>query len=393
MRLTSSNYALLTGLAAAFAVGFGGCDGSSTGGSGGGINGQGAMNVTMVDGPSANYQAINVNVKEIDVEQVGVNGKVWITLGQPNKVLDLLKLRAGVSASLALDVALGIGHYDKIRLILGDGCTIQLADGSIHPLDISAELQAGLLIDLDVDISVGNLADIYLDFDANASIQVIVTGGVTTYKLCPVLRAVDKALTGSISGVLTVGPTGAAVAGAVVFAETLDAQGRASIVRSAITAADGSYTLDLLPLGQTYYVVCLPLLASINLDAKASAAIALSLGATVNATWSAALDIAASVGAVAGTLSPMASGTESDHVDLLEQFNIGGASVWLIVASLCAELDATENFNFALVQSGNYALQADRLSIDANAAVNVSLLAPSKTFAVLDVTATLDLSF
>src|SRR5262245_45828085 len=65
----------------------------------------------------------------------------------------------------------------------------------------------------------------------------------------------QKPQQGSISGKLTDKRGGAGLAGVSLFAETIGPSARVTIVRTAVSAGDGSYTLPLLPLGQTYYVV------------------------------------------------------------------------------------------------------------------------------------------
>ena len=96
------------------------CGGSSS------SSGSGAMNVHLVDGPISGYQEINVNIQSVEIS--GSNG--WITLGTPNKTLNLLTLTGGVSETLASGATLPAGHYQQMRLILGSGNTVKLADGS-----------------------------------------------------------------------------------------------------------------------------------------------------------------------------------------------------------------------------------------------------------------------
>ncbi len=89
--------------------------------------GTGTINVKLVDGPISGYQQINLNIQKVEI--AGESG--WITLGEPNKTFDLLTLTGGVTATLVNGQTIPAGHYTQMRLVLGSGNTIMLADGTV----------------------------------------------------------------------------------------------------------------------------------------------------------------------------------------------------------------------------------------------------------------------
>ncbi|NTW87488.1 MAG: DUF4382 domain-containing protein, partial [Holophagaceae bacterium] len=75
------------------------------------------MNVHLVDGPLSGYQELNVHI--LSVEILGSGG--WITLGTPDRTINLLRLVGGVEESLVNGATLPTGHYGQMRLVLGAG--------------------------------------------------------------------------------------------------------------------------------------------------------------------------------------------------------------------------------------------------------------------------------
>jgi len=334
------------------------CSGSSSG-SGSSNVPTGSMNVHLVDGPISDYQEINVNIQSVEINS---NGS-WITLGTPNKTLDLLKLVGGVDETLASGATLPAGHYDQMRLVLGSGNTLKLADGTVVPLKVPSGMQSGIKLIVNFDVAPGTTKDVWIDFDAAHSIQVVQAGMSGQYLLRPTCWAFDKLVTGSIHGTLTDSATSAGLAGALVYAETLDGSGNARIARSTVTDANGAYTLDLLPVGATYFVVSQPLTGTTPLkayDAKASDGMALS-SATPVFTYSAAFTADATTGGVSGGLTPVATSNQSDRVNLLQSLTTSSGSHLFIVRTTMATVGtSTETYSFTTVPAGSYSLQAVR---------------------------------
>ncbi len=338
------------------------CSGSSSGGGSGTVP-SGSMNVHLVDGPISDYQEINVNIQSV---QINSNG-TWITLGTPNKTLNLLTLVGGVSETLASGATLPAGHYDQMRLVLGSDNTVKLADGSVQPLKVPSGMQSGIKLIVNFDVAPGTTKDVWIDFDAAHSVQVVQAGMSGQYLLRPTIWAFDKLATGSIQGTLTDSATSAGLPGALVYAEVLDGSGNARIARSTVTDANGAYTLDLLPTGATYFVVSQPLTGTDTpkaYDAKASDGFALS-EATPTFTYSAAFTANATTGGVSGGLTPVATSSQSDRVNLFQSLTTSsGSHLFLVRTTMATVGTSTETYSFTTVPAGSYSLQAVRSTLN-----------------------------
>lgn len=337
-----------------------GCSGSSNSG------GSGAMNVHLVDGPIRGYQEINVHILSVEIN--GSQG--WITLGTPDKTLNLLRLTGGVSETLASGATLSAGHYQQMRLILGSGNTVKLSDGTVQPLKVPSGMQSGIKLVVSFDVAAGTTADVWIDFDAAHAIQVVQAGASGQYLLRPTVRAFDKTVTGSIHGTLSDGQTAVGLPGAVVYAETLDGAGNATMARSTMTDATGAYTLDLLPVGATYYVVSQPLVGSTLLmayDAKASDGFALS-GTSAVFTYNAAFTADAALGGVSGDITPVATSNQSDAVNLLQTLATptSGSYAFIVDTTMATVGTSSEIYSFANVPAGPYGVQAVRSTLNAD---------------------------
>ena len=130
MRMFSRFISVLAPLGAALMLSIG-CGG---GGSSGTNAATGSVSVTLVDGPTTDYKAINLNIQSVQIHQSATAGEGgWITLSSPNKTIDLLTLQGGVVEALAANRTIGVGSYQMLRLVLGSGNTLTLADGTVVP--------------------------------------------------------------------------------------------------------------------------------------------------------------------------------------------------------------------------------------------------------------------
>src|SRR5579872_4622906 len=121
-------------------------------------SGTGTMSVHMVDDPISGYQSINLNIQTVEIN--GPNG--WVTLSQPNQTYNLLTLTGGVSATLANGATLSAGHYGQMRLVLGSGNTLVLADGSTVDLTTPSAEQSGLKLTTSFDVAAGTTKDVWI---------------------------------------------------------------------------------------------------------------------------------------------------------------------------------------------------------------------------------------
>lgn len=360
------------------------CGGSSSSGS------AGAMNVHLVDGPISGYQEINVDIQSVEIS--GSQG--WITLGTPNRTINLLNLTGGVSETLASGATLPAGHYQQMRLILGSGSTVKLSDGTVQPLKVPSGMQTGIKLIVSFDVAAGTTSDVWIDFDAAHSIQVVQAGASGQYLLRPTVRAFDRTVTGSIHGTLTDGATAAGLPGAMVYAETLDSSGHAAIVRSTVTDVNGAYTLDLLPVGATYYVVSQPVVGTTPkaYDAKASDAFVLS-GTSPVFTYSAAFTADAATGTVSGGVTPVATSDQSDGVNLLQALTTpaSGTFTFIVGSGLATVGTSTESYAFLNVPAGAYSVQALRTTLNADGTTTVTMSAALPAAVTAGTTTTVNL--
>jgi hypothetical protein len=168
--------------------------------------------VSMTDAPGP-YQQVNVDV--IGVEITGDGGQS-VTLNVVPGIYDLLKLSNGVEKLIATDT-LEISKVQQIRLILGTRNTVVL-DGTTYPLSTPSAEQSGLKLQVNQTLQEGIMYHVLLDFDANKSIVKLGNGG---YKLKPVIRTVESAISGAIKGTITpIGTLAVATATNVVTLET-----------------------------------------------------------------------------------------------------------------------------------------------------------------------------
>ncbi len=334
-----------------------------------------SMNVTLVDGPTSAYKSIFLNIQSVEISK---DGSSWINLGMVGGApIDLLTLTGGISQSLAHGVTLDPGTYGQMRLILGaTGNSVVLADGTTHALTVPSGAQTGIKLIGPFMVQAGTTADIWIDFDAAHSIQVVGAGMSGKYMLRPTCFAYEKAVTGSITGTLTDQADGAPLAGVPVYAETLDGAGNPSIVRSTMTSATGTYNLDLLPVGGTYFVVSMPVTGKFY-GPMASDGFSLTT-AVPTFTFSTAFTATAAVGTLNGTVTPLATASQSDSVNLLATFATtpGGASHTFILARDMAVVDTTETFTFGSLPAGTYSLVGNRITTATDGSTSLVTLLP-----------------
>ena len=322
----------------------------------GGNGGMGTIDVRLVDGPITGYQQINVNIQRVEIG--GESG--WMTLGEPKQTYDLLSLTGGVSATLVQGKAIPAGHYTQMRLVLGPGNTIMLADGTVEELKVPSGMQSGIKLLLNLDVEAGTTRDVVIDFVAAHSVQVVQTGNSNKYILRPTIHVVtDFLATGSISGKLT-DEAGAPLVGAEVTAQVLNGAGP-TVVRGAFTGADGHYLLGLLPVG-TYYVVSQPVVGTQAYAAKASGGFTIG-EASPTFVYDASFALVPATGTVSGGITPP---LEGDKLDLLQTLAPGGSgSAIFVLRTAVPQLTVsgsttTETYGFVQVPPGSYFVRATR---------------------------------
>ena len=197
--------------------------------------------VRMTDAPGP-YDEVNVDI--LGVEVTGDAGQT-VTLNVRKGIYNLLDFSNGVSTLIATD-SLEISKVEQIRLILGTENTVKINNIS-YPLSTPSADQTGLKLQVHQTLEQGILYSVLLDFDANKS---IVSTGNGTYKLKPVIRTVEAAISGSIKGKVT-------PAGSMAVVTAVDVLTNLSY--STNVNASGEFLVMGLPAG-TYNVTITPVL-------------------------------------------------------------------------------------------------------------------------------------
>lgn len=152
------------------------------------------VNVRMTDaiGP---YDAVNIDLQRIEL--TGEDGAL-IAMNTNAGIYNLLDFSNGADTLLATG-DLEVSRLEQIRLILGANNTV-IVDGVSYPLSTPSADQSGLKLQVHQTLEAGVVYSILLDFDANKS---IVSTGNGNYKLKPVIRTIDTAISGAIKGNIT----------------------------------------------------------------------------------------------------------------------------------------------------------------------------------------------
>lgn len=154
------------------------------------------LEVRLTDAPG-DYEEVNIDIQSVEINN-GEGNSGWTTLDVESGVYNILELTNGLDTLLA-STELPAGRISQIRLILGDNNSVKV-NGVTKPLSTPSAQQSGLKLNLQAELSEGITYTITLDFDAARS---IVRRGNGSYSLKPVIRALEKATSGSIKGTVT----------------------------------------------------------------------------------------------------------------------------------------------------------------------------------------------
>lgn len=221
--------------------------------------------IKMTDAPGP-YEAVLVDLQGVEI--TGSGGQT-VMLNANKGIYNLLDLTNGVTTLIATDT-LEDSKVEQIRLILGTNNTVVIG-GVSYPLSTPSADQSGLKLQVHQTLQQGILYQILLDFDANKS---IVMTGNGSYKLKPVIRTFQNAVSGSIKGKIS--PIGLASVTAVSATD-------ATVYFSTNVNAMGNYTLMGLPPG-TYSLTitpALPFLPYVKSNIVVTAGITTDIGTTV----------------------------------------------------------------------------------------------------------------
>ena len=193
----------------------------------------GRLNLYLTDA-AAVYDSVVIHFTHISAH-IDSN---WVTIqGEPQSV-NLLEWSNGRTLLLgSADVP--AGKYTQIRVII-DSAKIGV-DGKVFPLEVPSGAKTGLKFGPQFTITDGSTYELVMDFDACRSIVIMgPKKNPKGYKLKPRIRLIAKAVSGSISGVIT-NPEDAPEAFAI--------QGDDTVTSSLADTLSGQFVLGFLPEG------------------------------------------------------------------------------------------------------------------------------------------------
>ncbi len=217
----------------------------------------------MTDAPGP-YGAVYVDI--VGVEITGTNNDAVLLNVNPG-IYNLLNFSNGKDTLIGTG-SLDVGSVEQIRLILGSRNSVMINNVS-YPLSTPSAEQSGLKLQVHKTLEAGVEYEILLDFDANQS---IIETGNGTYKLKPVIRTIDNAISGSIKGKIT--PIGQIA--------TITATSSTSSYSSVVNA-NGDFLIKGLPAG-TYSVTITPvspLVAVIKTNIIVTTGVSTNIGTTI----------------------------------------------------------------------------------------------------------------
>jgi Domain of unknown function (DUF4382) len=147
--------------------------------------------IRMTDAPGP-YTAVNIDLQGVEI--TGTGGQT-VLLNVHTGIYNLLNFSNGKD-TLITSGTLTDEKVEQIRLILGPNNTVVIGN-TTYPLSTPSADQTGLKLQVHQTLQAGILYSVLLDFDANKS---IVETGNGTYKLKPVIRTIDAAISGAIKG-------------------------------------------------------------------------------------------------------------------------------------------------------------------------------------------------
>ena len=254
---------------------------------------RGTLSLGLSDAPTNAYKTVYVTIDEVQVHHGNVaednsGGNNWITVATPRKTYNLLDLINGRVEQLGI-VDLEPGIYTQIRLYLGldpddesnllgephpfANYVVDEDDDEIHQLKVPSGYQSGIKLVSDFEVVAGSTLNLFLDFDAAAS--VVTAGNSGRYLLKPVIKVVDTMDDAIVSGTIT-GPgniEGVKISAQIYHPRAIDEKDKIEIYSSTITDETGSYLMYLAPGNYNiiaYVPGCFPECTTIMTEANAA---------------------------------------------------------------------------------------------------------------------------
>lgn len=239
-----------------------------------GVDGRAHVKVLLTDAPSDYIGEALVDIGLVELLPAGDGDRVTLSEDGTDGPVNLLDLQGAATTALA-DAEIEAGSYREIRLIV-ESARVTLADGyefrdgsTEAGLTVPSGAQSGIKLKLrqasgedpgpdpdaeepdEAGVEISGERVLVLDFDVGRSFRIqgnpMTPAGISGVHFQPTLRVVVEDAAGSISGTVSTALDGVSVEGLVVTAEPVDEDGAfgeyQTRVATAVTAADGSYTI------------------------------------------------------------------------------------------------------------------------------------------------------
>ena len=203
------------------------------------------VQIRLTDSPDPNVSEVWIDVKDVLIN-VGDTSSWTSVVGSHAGEYNLLDLTDGKDTILS-DAEIPAGKISQIRLLLGDNNYIITKTGEKIDLTTPSGQQSGLKVEVNEDVSGGQLYRLILDFDAGKSI--VKAGNSGKFILKPVLRVISFVPSGgNLKGVVlpdSVRTSIFAINGADTIASTYTDTTNGNFLFNDIPA--GTYSLSYVP--------------------------------------------------------------------------------------------------------------------------------------------------
>ena len=143
------------------------------GGGDNGNSGNGTLGVSLTDAPACGFDAVNVTVAKVRVNQSSTASDTdggWTDIAV-NRKINLLDLNNGLLDKLG-EMPLTPGHYTQLRLVLDANTKTDLTNSVVPTGGVETALvtpsavQSGIKLVNAFDVAAGQRVDLVLDFNA-----------------------------------------------------------------------------------------------------------------------------------------------------------------------------------------------------------------------------------
>jgi hypothetical protein len=158
------------------------------------------LNLGLTDASVSGVSNVWIRFTGVEVKPAGGNPIDFMF--SPAKSFDLLTLQGGTTATFLNGATIPAGQYEWVRLMVDTSAGasfVMLSSGQQHDLTIPSGAETGLKLIQGFTMPVGGMANFTVDFVLSKSL-IAPQGLSPDYLLKPVLRLVDNAQVGTITG-------------------------------------------------------------------------------------------------------------------------------------------------------------------------------------------------